>query len=268
MADIKNIIKNIADDVIEDAKEEIDELQEEIEEAIENDEEFKVPKKKKTTLVMIATVIALFILCVILLIASFVIKKNAASNAYVDAKAQSDSATHDVIKDKIIAAGEERYHTSNELSITIEAIKKQGLLNVLEVKDIYYYIGSENNKKSEAWYKFIGTAQYVVNMNFAEIIVDETRNHIFIRVPKPILQNGISIKTEQYHFEKHFFESVADGVEIAREAELKGREELENSIKNNSKHYEYAESAAKEKIIELAKDFNPHIEVKVEVEFF
>ena len=268
MADIKNIIKNIADDVIEDAKEEIDELQEEIEEAIENDEELKDPKKKKTTLVMIATVIALFILCLILLITSFVIKKNAALDAYDIAKAQSDSATHDVIKDKIIAAGEERYHTSNEISITIEGIKKQHLFEVLEVKDIYYYIGSENNKKSEAWYKFIGTAQYVVNMDLAEIIVDEARSYILIRVPKPILKNGISIKTEQYHFEDHLFVNVADGVEIAREAELEGREELEKSLKGNADNYKYAENAAEESIIDLAKSVNPHIDVKVEVEFF
>lgn len=267
MSEIKDKLKNIADDVVEEAKEELEELQEEIEEAIENGEDIKTPKKKKTTLMMIATVVALFVLCVILLIASFVIKVKATDRAYDDTKTQIDTVTHETIKNQIIAVGEERYHTSNELSISIDSIKTQSLLTVLEVKDVYYYTGSEN-KKSEAWYKFTGIGEYAINMNLAEIIVDEERNIVYIKIPEPILKDGIKIKSEEYHFEKYLFESVADGVEIAYEAELEARKELEKSIKGNLDYYEYAKRAAKENIIELVKNFNPDIEIKVEVEFF
>ena len=206
-------------------------------------------------------------LCIILLVASFVIKVKATDHAYDDTKTQIDTATHETIKNQIIAVGEERYHTSNEFSITIDSIKTQSLLTVLEVKDVYYYIGSKN-KKSEAWYKFNGIGEYAVNMNFAEIIVDEERKLIYIKIPEPILKDDIKIETQEYYFEKHLFDSVADGVEIAREAELEARDELEKSIKNNLDYYEYAKRAAKEQIIELVKKFNPDIEIKVEVEFF
>lgn len=264
MSNIKNIINNMVNDVVDDAKDELSELQEEI----ENDEEFKEHKKKKTTLIMIFAACCLLLLCVVSLVAYCFIATDTAFDNYITTKNQTHTDTHEIVKNQILAAGEERYHTSNEISITIDAIKKQSKLSVLDVKDIYYYTGSENNKKSDGWYKFTGTGKYEINMNFAEIIVDDERKHIFIRIPEPVLNENINIDIEQYHFEKHLFSSVGDGVNIAHEAEIRGREEIEKDLKNNLQHIECAKFAAKEQIINLVKKLNPNIDIEIQVEFF
>lgn len=133
---------------------------------------------------------------------------------------------------------------------------------------IYFkYIGAKAN--SEAWYKIIGTGVFTVDMALAEIIVDEERNYILIRVPQPTLQpNLFNVKMEEFHFDSRGFEGIAVGGALAAKAQMEGCENIKNKILASQAYYDCAKSAAVAQLVKMAEDCNPDIKIKVDVEFF
>ena len=264
MPEIKKQVFDAANDIFSEAKEEFAETVE------SNNKKRKKHKKKKTTLIMVLVVIALFVLCVALLAISFSIKKDAVQDAYNSMKSEARDTAYAEMGQKIFNIGEKRYHVGNEVGITVKNLENVSSLEALEITEIYYHIDEGKEKtKSQAWYKVTGTGVYTVNMELAEIITDDERNYILIRVPSPTLQtDDFDVTVEQFHFENKNFEEVEAGEEIAVKAEKEGYKNIKSSILSNQDYFNCAKNAAESQLIKLAKECNPDIEIEADVEFF
>lgn len=276
MADFKEIKEKF----VETTKDVIEDIKEELEEELEEEEKEKTKKNpkdsnnkssnKKTTLKMVATTVLLFVSCVLLLIASLTIKIKATEKSYNESKDSSEHTAYNKTRQKLYELGERRYHVSNRIGISIDGIEKVSSLEALEVKEIYYYIHEGDKEyKSKAWYKVTGTGTFTVNMKLAEIITDEERNYILIRIPNPTIQsNDLNVKVEEYHFDSNIFEGVDVGEGLALKAEKEGYKEIKKRISADQNYFVYAKNAAEDILVDLAKKCNPDIEVEVEVKFF
>ena len=255
--------KNLAEEIGRDIKKDI------VDVFSDSKKQKKSATAKKATLYMIFTAIILFIICTVLLITSLTIKTQAVKAAYADSKISASEKSYKKMEKKIFDIGEERYHTSNSVNINIGPLKEQSLLRILEVKDTHFYKSTTDKKtKSKAWYKVIGTGIFSVNMNLSEIITDEERNYILIKIPEPILQDNLEIEIERLHFESGLFEGIDKGIEIVQSAEKQGRAEIKEKLCANQEFFNCAKISAKEILIDIAKESNPDIDVTVEVEFF
>lgn len=268
MADVKDLKKNIVEDVKEITEEAIDELEDVIKK--KSKKSHKQAKSKKTTLIMVAITVLLFLLCIILLVISFTIKTDATRTAYINTKTEFENAAYEEMGKTLYNLGEQRYHTSNKIGISIDGIKKVYSLETLEVTEIDYYIHSgDKDIKSEAWYKIIGTGVFTINMSLAEIIVDEERNYILIRVPEPTINSDdFNVTVQEFHFEANIFEGVASGEGIAEKAEKEGYKNIKAKILSNQDYFNCAKNSAESQLIDLAKKCNPNLDVEVAVEFF
>lgn len=226
--------------------------------------------KKTPFFIMYTIIIILFVLCVSLLWISCKIKVDEAKNAYDKAKPESENIGYENTEKKLFGLGEKRYHTSNRIDISIDGIEKDHFLETLKVKEIDYYIhNGDENIKSKAWYKIIGEGTFVVNMDLAEIITDEERNYILIKVPLPTLQtDAFNVTVEQFYFDKGNFEGIKKGEELASMAEKEGYKKIKAKILGKQEYFKCAKNSAKSQLINLAKECNPGIDVNVDVEFF
>ena len=272
MKNVNEQIENIKNELLDEINDEFEELTEEISEHIETKNSIKKGEKKhksKTTLTLFTVACSLFILCISLLIASIAIKGNAAKEAYDTAKNSADNQAYNDTKSKIIDAGKDRYKVTNDVSITIGEIKSKGDLSVLEFSDVHYYTsGTDSLFKQDVCYKISGTAKYLVNMRLSEIIVDQERKYVLIRIPEPVFSENIDYETERFYVEDSIFKSISDGAKISQDVEKNAYPELQRKLRSNTKYFEYAKINAKETLIEEVKKYNPNLEIEVEVEFF
>ena len=248
------------------ANEMFDELANDVEKTINKN----AKKKKPTFLIMGIAAFGLLLICACLLIASIHIRTNAAKESYNTAKNEASNTAYQKTADKIINIGEERYHVHNEVNITVESISLEPKLEVLDVEDVSYQIFDEEDKrtKSTAWYRFSGKGTYTINMELSEIIVDEERNYILIRVPKPVLSDFKITNREMLLFKEKGWESISDGYNLARTAETQAFEEIRQSLSSNQDFYQAATNSAETILKNLAIQSNPEIKIEVEVEFF
>ena len=265
MIDHKNEQKDTVKDIGADVKEEIEEYREK-----KGKRRKRKSSKKRTMAIMIAITVALFLLCVALIVISFAIKSRAAKVAYTDAKNISITTSYEETGKKIYEIGEKRYHTSNRIGISIGSMESVSALEVLKVTEIEYYIHKgDKEAKTEAWYKITGTGVFTVDLALAEIIVDDERNYILIRVPEPTIQlDDFNVTIKSFHFEKELFESIATGEALAAKAEKEGLKNIKAKILASQAYYDCAKSAAVAQLVKMAEDCNPNIKIKVDVEFF
>lgn len=248
------------------ANEIVDELANDVEKTVHNNSH----KKKPTFLIMGITAFCLLVLCSCLLVATINIKTNAVKDSYNTAKNEASEDAYKKTADKIISIGEERYHIHNGVNITIESISVEPKLEVLDVEDVSYQIFDDETKltKSTAWYRFSGKGTYTVNMELSEIIVDEERNYILIRVPKPVLNDFKITNREMLLFKEKGWETISDGYNLARTAEAQAFEEIRQSISSNQDFYQAALHSAETILKNLARQSNPELDIDVDVEFF
>lgn len=248
------------------ANEIVDEISNDIEKAAPNS-----PQKNKSSIFTLGIVtFCLIVLCTCLLVATINIKTNAAKNSYNTAKNAAEEAAYQKTADKIISIGEERYHVHNDVHITIESISTEPKLEVLDVEDVSYQIFDDESEftKSNAWYRFSGRGTYTVDMEHSEIVVDEERNYILIRVPKPVLSDFKITNRETLLFKEKGWETISDGYNLARTAEAKAYEEIRQSISSNQDFYQAALHSAETVLKNLAAQSNPGVEVVIDVEFY
>jgi hypothetical protein len=226
--------------------------------------------------------IAFGILIVLIIITSIIaysgIQKSTAK-AYEDEFDKSKKEYSDKITNSIFNMAESANHVSNDVTIQIESVKEVNILEVLTVNDIEYVIYSDD--KTDAWLEVPGIGIYTVDLSDAEFIIDNERQYVLVRAPRPKVNNV----TINYNYVKTLLVnegidekwgflsllgngSIQKGEELANNQLKEAQMLLKENFEQNENYNRIAECTAKRSIKEFVKKFNKDVEITVDVEFF
>ena len=245
------------------------------------DKAITVRNKKQTSWIVWTVILAMVLL--ILVVTSVLIVKssivNGVSNAigsFEDTYARAKDDTYKTIRDKAYAIAEKRNHVSNKVSISMGDIKSKASLKVLHVSDVVYVITDAEDTPSgtAAWLKVTGSGDYKVNLLAAEYIIDNNRQYVLIRVPRPQLDSdNIDIgQCDNIYFSENKWSSsnsVKSGEELARNQLNEAKMKIQEDFLANENYSKMAEKTARSMIEALIKGFNPEIDnIRIDVEFY
>ena len=224
-------------------------------------------------------IVTMFIVAVAsVFIVRYSIKKgvSTATDSFQEAYNESKDETYEKYKEMAYELAEKGYHVSNRATISLYAVKEKKDLNVLRVNDVVYIIKDKNDTKSgtTSWLKVSGKGVFSVNLSAAEYVVDNARQFVLIRVPRPVIESSnISIdETEILHFKENKWSrenSVKAGEELALEQLGEAKQKIQEDFESNEQYAKLAESSTKSMLEALIKGVNPDAEdLKVEVEFY
>lgn len=173
-------------------------------------------------------------------------------------------------------AGEAQYHVANKALISLGEIRETAVLEVLSVSDIVYLIQNPDseNKNVTSWLEVPGSGVFTVNLSVGEFLVDDERQAVYVRLPKPeLLPDNITIDHENVKtllFRSNSLEtSIADGERLAMEQMNEARTRIAEEIGGSLQYYEYAEKSARTLLENLIRAINIDIsDLKVEIEFY
>ncbi len=192
--------------------------------------------------------------------------------SYNEARSNTYTKYHDLA----YKISESENHVSNKVTISIREVKEKSNLDVLKVNDVVYIIseGEEKGSDTTSWLKVYGSGVFTVNLMAAEFIVDNERQHVLVRVPRPGLEsNNISIDD----FEKLYFKenvrskdnSVKSGEELARNMLSEAKQRIQEDFEANEQYFKLAEKSTIAMLSALIEGINPEVEgLQVEVEFY
>lgn len=242
-------------------------------------EKSNVAKANRSGIITIILAFIAIILCMLIWYfwtQSSSIGREAAKNAYIQAKEETADKVYDQFYQAAYSYAEKANHVSNVASISIEKVRKIGKLEVLSVNDQVYIISEEkdNNSGASVWISVPGQAVFTVDLEGAEYIIDSDRQYVLVRVPAPVL-NLDTIKlgeAEKLLFEEGAFSSkssVGTGEELGQNILREARSTIQIEMESNQEYFQLAKNAATRLIISYVKAFNQGIEgLTVEVEFY
>ncbi len=192
---------------------------------------------------------------------------SAAGEAYHQALEEQSRETYESFYESAFSAAEKKYHVSNEVKITIENIREESELEVLQVSDIEYVFHEDNNK---IWTAVRGHGIYTVDLEISEFVIDSERQYVLARIPKPRLNTaGLDYEYENYLFKDGIFNgNTSEGVALARQDLKTAQNQLQEKLLATQAYYEMAENSAQELVEKMIRNFNPGLPgLTVEVEF-
>lgn len=191
-----------------------------------------------------------------------------AKNAYQNALDAQKQEAYECFYNAGYRIAEEKYHVENNVTISVENVKEEAQLEVLQVSDVEYVHDEENNTK--IWTAILGHGVYTVDLSLAEYLVDNERQYVLVRVPEPQLNiAGLDYQYENYLFEDGVFNgSTKKGVDRAMGDLKTAQNQLLVKLTTTQTYYENAEKSAKMMIENLVKNLNPDVaNLIVDVEF-
>lgn len=228
---------------------------------------------------MYITVFA-FVASIITVIASIFLVKEAiqkgaaaAYDAFKTSEKQVEENIYNEFYERSRQSAEENYHVSHRTAITIGNIREKANLQVLSVSAVGYSIQEQSdNHAATAWLKVTGTGTFTVNLQAGEFLVDNERQYVLARVPKPDLTSFKTDKTESLLYEDGswgpFNGDNGTGSDLAQMQVQEALSDARDSIVSNERFYKSAEASAKSMIENLIRALNPDVEnLNVEIEF-
>ncbi len=222
---------------------------------------------------VITCLIVLLCIAVLLVVLSVYKGSGAVSLAYETAKDKAISEISDKFYNLGFEKGEQKYHVSNNATLSIEGIKTAAKLEVLEVSDVEFVAVDENDNEGDitAVLEVPGRGVYTVDLAEAEFVVDKERSYVLVRVPKPELGNCKinygDVKKLTFKNDK-FNDSIEVGENLAQEMIGNGYLLIQKEFASNARYYSSAEESAENLIENMVKELNPDVEnLQVEVEF-
>ena len=228
------------------------------------------------------TIILAFVLLVIILCCVFTVQYSLTSgvsesiNSFHDTFINTQADTYDTYHDIAFSIAESSHHIHNDVIINIIDVKKEPKLEALRVSDIVYICTDkgETASKTQSWIKVYGSGVFTVNLNAAEFVTDASRQHILIRVPKPILTSD-NIKIDSYEnllFSENTWNrdnSVHSGRSLAQDQLREAMQRMQDDYRANEQYSKMAETSAKSMLSAIIKSLNPDIaNLQVDVEYF
>ncbi len=174
-------------------------------------------------------------------------------------------------------AAEHDYHVKNRAVITLSGIREETELEVLNVRDIAYMIKEKGKYKfsdTRLWLEVPGTGVFTVNLAAGEFLVDNERNSVYVRLPRPSLsENTIVVDSDHVKILKEdsspFNSSPSDGTELVLQMLGEAQSKIREDIKSNLEYYEYAEESARSLLETWIRAVNKDVEdLTVEIEFY
>jgi|GEM_PF-2567621 len=238
-----------------------------------------------------ASSVVFWLVCIVLaavlayLIPSTITHANeAAQNAYAEAKMNKSEEVYQGFYNTAYGVSESKYHVSNEVSISVTGFKETAKLEVLKVDDIEYIVTDTSKgegilkwiedtftAKINTWTKVPASAVFTVNLEASEVIVDEDRQYVLVRVPAPQLgEPTIDYKNvELLEFSSTGYQSVGAGEDHIREQLEEATLLLRERMSTNQLFYKSAKASAVTLITNMIKALNPDLpDLEVEVLFF
>lgn len=207
------------------------------------------------------------------------------TDGFTKAESQQREAISVAAYEEAYKKSEEDHHTSNRVEISVEDLKEQKNLKVLEVRD--QAISAEDidhsniftttwdnifGSERQSWIKAQGEGVFIVNMEDAEITVDEENVSVGIVLPKPVLKTPITVDPdaieELYSHQQGWFSSASDGEEAERETLQKLASILEDQMKDNENFIQAAKRSATSLVTGMVQQLNPDLpEIEVNITF-
>lgn len=198
------------------------------------------------------------------------VSANAIAEAYESTKDTTVEEKRQELWNKGYAKGEAENHTRNQGTISIVEVRETANLEVMKVSDVVYVI--DDDKGTQSWLKATGMGVYTVNLAAGEYLIDDERQYVLVRVPRPELATVNLDETEPLLIKDNkisFNGSVSKGEDLAQTQRAEAQMKLTEDIESNQTFYQNAEESAKTLIESLVRKFNPKVEdLKVDVEFF
>ncbi len=238
--------------------------------------EKKAAVKKSGKKIYLILAVIIFLFAGGLFVASFMKGTRAVKKAFDREKEKAEQAVFQSYYEQGYNAGEKEYHVKNRGVITLGNIRETANLEVLSVSDVAYMIENpdSSNKNTQSWIEVPGTGVFTVNLAAGEFLVDDVRNSVYVRVPRPeLLPMNINIdhsKVQVLRFASNTWNSsISDGEQLAGKQLNEARTKIQEDISSNLQYYEFAEKSAVSLIENLIKALNTDIpDLKVEIEFF
>lgn len=193
----------------------------------------------------------------------------AANEAYVSTKDDTEKRIYQRFYD----AAEAQYHTSNDVSISVDSIREEAKLEVLKVSDVEYIIqeGNKSNNGITSWLEVPGEGVFTVDLQVSEFIIDNKHHYILARIPNPVLSECRVLYQDAVQLEYKndiFNDSIKVGEDLARKQFKEAYMRIMTEFTSNPNFFDSARSAAETIVVNLIKSFNPDIpDLVVEVNF-
>lgn len=204
------------------------------------------------------------------------ISAEAALSSYSDSFNESKEAVYNDFYSYAYNNAEEKYHISKDVVINIDSILEVSKLQVYEAYDTEYVINKMEDNGYESWYEINGKCIYFVDLSRSEILVDQSRKAVTVRIPQPekefkvetpknLLFADNTIKLGVLEFNNG---SSRIGETDAHNAEAQGRELIIEYFMKNGTLDSKAEDAAVRMISSLVNEANIDVDgLSVTVEF-
>ena len=137
------------------------------------------------TIVLAIVLVLICILSVLIIKRSIFLGVTGVKDGFSDAYEDARLDTYQQFRDTAYKISEEAHHVSNDVAISISAVKEKSNLEVLKVSDVVYIITDSEDTKSgtTSWLKVNGTGVFTVNLTAAEYLVDNYRHYVLVRIP-------------------------------------------------------------------------------------
>jgi len=231
------------------------------------------PKKDLKMAVAISGLVVLIAVCLWLSRDIIRVGTRALQSNYESSYISEKDRIYEELREKYRQMAEEKYRVSNTVSIQIAGLREISRLRVLEVTDTEYVVDDRNDNDGNivSWIKVSGKANFVVDLQTAEFIVDSDRRHVLVRTQYPFLADEIEITDdEKLLFKDDFFDgSYKQGEELHEKQRREAVLLMEKEFVSNQRFYQSARDAAISSIECLVKQLNPEVsDLTVEVEFY
>ncbi|MBD5147133.1 MAG: DUF4230 domain-containing protein [Ruminococcus sp.] len=235
----------------------------------------KYEKPVKNTIIAALSIALIIPLSTILFTYANDVKAQAMSEQYETAFQKSHDEAYEKFYESAYNKAEEKYHVKNEVSIIVDSIKQEEKLEVLKVSDVEFVIRDANKENGNvvSWLEVTGNGVFTVNLKASEFIVDNERNYVLVRVPKPVVNCAVDYKNiALLKFEnKNWIRNgnYSDGTDKAQEDIEKGFRLIKEELNSNQNFNKSAEESARTIIENLVLALNSEVVgLKVEVEFY
>lgn len=231
------------------------------------------------TLGLLASIVACVIIGIFVYRSAATKFVSALGESYRQASDKVAKETYDRFYENSFNTAQAKNHVKNQVSISVGSLREDTELQVLKVQDVEYAFGTLSNKE-EKWLRAKGSAIFTVNLAASEFLVDDARQYVLVRIPKPEagsfdLKEPDDISPKQ---NKSFVDqitgifagdSTVEGAHLHDKLRSEAYAKLQKTVASSPDFYQVAKDNAIITITNIIKGLNPDIpNLKVEVEFF
>lgn len=166
----------------------------------------------KAKLIVILIILILIVLNIWLISSALGTTVSATHDAYTQTFEEQRIETYQKYYKMSYDIAQKKNHVSNRVTIDIQKVKEVSALEVLRVSDVNY-IYDENDIRD--WVSIYGYGVYTVDLRHSEIIVDNERKSVLVRVLHPKLDRiSLSYGDVEPEFKENFLNgSISEGGE-------------------------------------------------------